>query len=86
MSLPDWDSRYTEEIELLIADISDAFWLPPLHSSERRFFVSRFRGKWYVFLRTAQGSRGAPLSWAALAALLARCIQGLLAQGQEDEG
>ena len=86
MSMADWDSRYTEEIELLIADISDAFWLPPLHPSERRFFVSRFRGKWYIFLRTAQGSRGAPLSWAALAALLARCIQGLLAQGQEDEG
>ena len=86
MSLPDWDSRYTEKIDLRIADISDVFWLPPLHTSERRFVVSRFRGKWYVFLRTAQGSRGAPLSWAALAALLARCIQGLLAQGQEDEG
>ena len=31
MSLPHWESRYTEEIELLIADISDAFWLPLLH-------------------------------------------------------
>ena len=47
--------------------------------------MARFRGHWYVWLRTAQGSRGAPLTWAALAALLARCTQGLLALGQDDE-
>ena len=71
---------------MLIADVSDAFWLPRLHPKERTCFVARFRGKWYVFIRIVQGSRGAHLSWAALAALLARCIQGVFSLGQDDEG
>ena len=64
-------------ISLLIADITDAFWLVPLHPSERRYFIAKHRGRWLIFLRTAQGSRGAPLSWACIAALVSRCIQGL---------
>ena len=74
-----------EDIKFLIADVVDAFWLIPLHPSERRFFVSNYKSKYVVFLRTAQGSRGAPLTWASIAALLARCVQGLFAtaNGQE---
>ena len=59
------------DIELLITDVSDAFRLVPLNSEERRFFVIRYRDTYYVFARTAQGSRGAPLSWATIASLLA---------------
>ena len=69
--LPDW------EIDLLIADIVDAFWNVPLHPTERRFYVARYRQKLLVWLRTAQGSRSAPLIWGQFAALLARLIQDL---------
>ena len=65
------------DVELLIADVSDAFWLVPLKKSERKFFVIRFRGEYLVFVRTAQGSRGAPLSWAAVGSILARVVQSV---------
>ena len=85
MEPTEWHTASDEEVWLLIADISDAFWLIPLHPSERRFFVAGHGEYLSIFLRTAQGSRGAPLTWAALAALLARCVQGLFAVGNEDE-
>ena len=65
------------EQSLLVADIVDAFWLIPLRAEERRFFVARLRGHYYVFLRTAQGSRAAPLTFAAIAAIGARWVQSL---------
>ena len=49
----------------------------PLAHSERKFFVIKYRGVFLVFTRTAQGSRGAPLTWAAVASLLARVSQSL---------
>ena len=64
-------------IDLLVADVSDAFWQIPLHPAERKYFVVMFKEAFLVFLRTAQGSRGAPLTWAALAALVSRCMQSL---------
>ena len=72
-------------VYLLIADVRDAFWLIPLAWEERRFFVAKFRGQYLVFNRTAQGSRAAPLTWAAVAALFARCVQStfLTADGWE---
>ena len=72
-------------IELLVTDVVDAFWLVPLHPRERRYDCIRYNGVYYVFLRTAQGSRGAPLTWAAVAAVLARLLQSLFvtSTGQE---
>ena len=64
-------------IEYLIIDVTDAYWLIPLHVAERKFFVIKFRGKYLIFLRTAQGSKGAPLTWAAVMSLLSRCLQSL---------
>ena len=61
----------------MIADVVDAFWNDPLHPTERRFYVARYRQKLLVWLRTAQGSRSAPLTWGQFAALLARLIQRL---------
>ena len=72
-----WRKRKGGRLEFLIADVSDAFWLVPLRKSERRYFVIKFKGKFLIFLRTAQGSRGAPLSWSVIASLLARVIQSL---------
>ena len=64
-------------VTLFIADIVDAFWLIPLHFSERKYFCARLRNKWYVYTRTAQGSRMAPLTFAAVMALASRWIQSL---------
>ena len=70
-------SQY-ESVTLFIADVADAFWLVPLHMEERRYFVAKFRAKYYVFVRTAQGSRGAPLTFSVIMALAARFVQSML--------
>ena len=68
----------TEElIEFLIADFRDAFFILPNHPSERRFFAISFDNKILVFKKTTQGSRGAPLTWARLAALVTRLTQSV---------
>ena len=58
-----------------------AFWQIPLSSDERRFFCARLsiggKCQYLAFLRTAQGSRGAPLTWARFAALMMRLTQSL---------
>ena len=64
-------------VEMLSRRRQDAFWLLPLAPDERKWFTSRLRGKYYAFLRNAQGSRNAPLGWACVAALLARLTQGM---------
>ena len=58
-------------------DIADAFWLFPLAPEERKWFTRKLRGKYYVFLRNAEGSRNAPLGWERVAALLARLTQSM---------
>ena len=72
------DLRNDELVSLMIIDIIDAFWLIPLRHCERRFFCAKLHNKFYVFLRTAQGSRAAPLSFAAIIALAGRLIQSLV--------
>ena len=64
--------------EFFVLDFTDAFWQLPLEPTERRFFAAKYRGEYFVFLRLAQGSRGAPLAWARLAALVMRLSQGML--------
>ena len=75
------DCRNTDmtdmEAEQFVIDATDAFWELGLHPKERRFFVGKINGKYLVYLRTAQGSRGAPLSWAAVFGLICRCVQSL---------
>eukprot|EP00435_Cladocopium_sp_Y103_P050142 s2443_g15.t1 len=63
-----------DNVTMLVADVTDAFWLIPLHFSERKYFVARLREKYYVFTRTAQGSRGAPLTFAAVLSVAARWV------------
>ena len=72
------DCRGDETVTFLIADIVDAFWLIPLKKCERRFFTARLKGVYYSFERTAQGSRSAPLTFAAIIALASRWIQSIL--------
>ena len=53
----------------------------PLHADEQKYFVAKISIKgvyrYLVFLRTAQGPRGAPLTWARYAALIMRLTQSL---------
>ena len=53
---------------------SDAFWQIPLKHCERRYYCGRLRRghkcRYLVYLCTAQGSRGAPLAWAAMFGLI----------------
>jgi len=66
-----------DEVEVMVLDFSDAFWLLPLAPEERKWFTSRIRGSFFVFLRNAQGSRNAPLGWGRLAALIGRATQSM---------
>ena len=69
---------YTQEdIEQVVADYSDAFWIMPLAFNERRFQVVRWRGLWIVLLRTGQGARGAGLTFCYTSGLTARLCQSL---------
>ena len=60
---------------------TDAFWQMRLHPEERKFFCCRIKHegkqKFISFLSTAQGSRGAPLTWARFAALVMVLTQSL---------
>ena len=73
------DLRQDEEVTMLITDVVDAFWLVPLRKVEQRFFCAKLCGKFYAFLRTAQGSRGAPLTFSTVIGLGGRLVQSLLA-------
>ena len=74
----DFDDDAGETIEWFIADVVDAFWLVPLHPRERKYFVGQVAGRFFVYLRAAQGSRNGPLSWAAVISLAMRLLQGVL--------
>lgn len=66
-----------EALEFMVLDFKEAFWNVPLAKAERRFFVGRHRGKFYVFMRAAQGSRNGPLAWAGVISLVMRLTQGM---------
>lgn len=73
--------REGEGMEWFVVDYTEGFWQIPLHPSERMFFCCKLttdrRPKLLVFLRAVQGSMGAPLSWARLAALIMRLTHAL---------
>ena len=65
------------EINVFVQKSLTPFLKAPNHPKERRYSVGRRRGKLLVYLRTAQGSRGAPFCWGYLFAFVARCTQSL---------
>ena len=74
------DVQPGETVEQMVIDIIDAFWLVPNNPHERKFFVTQVAGKYVLFLRTAQGSRCAGLTWGTIAALVCRCITSLFVE------
>lgn len=67
--------------DLMALDFSDEFWQVSLHKDELRYFCTQLEmqgvRKFIVYFRLAQGSRGAPTSWASLAALIVRLTQSI---------
>ena len=66
-----------EDIEMLVLDAVDAFWQVPLHEAERKYYCGILRSsngsvRYLAYTRTAQGSRGGPLSWAIQFGLICR--------------
>ena len=77
-------ARDAETVRLLVLDAEDAFWQIPLHRSEQRFYCAQLRRKdgssrFLTFVRTAQGARGSPLSWAIIFGLICRLVLGFFA-------
>lgn len=68
-------------VQHIVIDATDAFWEISLHPDERRFFVGKLGDSFLVYLRTAQGSRVAPITWAAVFGLVCRCVQSLFYTG-----
>ena len=61
--------------DFVVLDFTSAFFIIPLAWAERRFFVIRLRGKFFVFKVCAQGAAASPLVWARTAALVSRLTQ-----------
>jgi len=80
IELSETDMSLDPEVLVLmgVIDFSDAFWMIPLRKSEQRYFVTRICGRYFVFLCTAQGSIGAPLTRSRFGALLARVMRGVI--------
>ena len=53
--------------------------------SRTSVFCHLIRGVYYIFPCTAQGSRGAVLTWAAVAAILGRIVQSLFCDGNTQD-
>jgi len=64
-----------DRVEAFVIDVSDAYWSVPAAPEERKYFVCCCRGRYYVILRTAQGSRNAGLTWGRIMAFSARMAQ-----------
>ena len=76
------ECRAAEAVYLMVLDAEDAYWQIPLHPCERRFFCGQLNRNgevtYLAYTRTAQGSRGAPLSWSAIFGLICRCVCSIL--------
>ena len=70
------------ELEWMVLDFSNAFFIMPLHPRERKHFVISHRGTFYVFIVLTQGARGSPLTWGRLAALVTRLTQSMFEHGE----
>ena len=71
-------------IEMLVLDAEDAYWQVPLAAAEQQFYCTALHmpngaTRFLVFVRTAQGSRGAPLSWTAIFGLICRLVYSAVA-------
>ena len=71
------DAEQDEETEWLILDFIEAFWNIPLRHAERKHFVGKAGGRYFVYLRAARGSRNGPLAWASVISVPLRCTQGI---------
>ena len=74
------ESQNCQNIEMLVIDITDAFWILGFRDRERKFIVGKLRGRYFVCESLAQDSRCAPLAWCPFFALIARVTLSLFLQ------
>ena len=72
-----------ESVDIFVQDAEDAYWQVPLNPRERKYYCCLLRmlgGKncYLVYVVTAQGSPGAPLSWSVIFGLIGRCVLAVL--------
>ena len=72
-----------EEAKLFVQDAEYAYWQIPLDPLEQRYYCCMLRMpngtvSYLVYMVTAQGSRGAPLSWSVIFGLIGRCVLSVL--------
>jgi hypothetical protein len=72
------DDELSEPTQFFVADFREAFFIVPNAPTERKLCVVLFSCKYHVFVKTTQGSRGAPLTWARQAALVSRLTQSVV--------
>ena len=51
-----------DEVTMLVADVTDAFWLIPMHEAEQKYFVAKLRGK-YTMCSQGQHKDHVELLW-----------------------
>lgn len=63
------------EIEGMVLDALDVFWIIPFNPGDRKYFVALVDGVYCVYLWIAQGSVGGPFAWAAVFGLITCCAE-----------
>lgn len=71
------DPDNIDSLEVLVLDFIDAFWQVPATPQERRHFVGKMKKRFFIYRRTAQGSRNGPLNWSVMASQATRLAQSL---------
>ena len=72
-----------DDVDLLICDFSDAFYMIPLGADEQCFYVAAYHGKFYVWTRVVQGSVNGPNLFGRLSALVGSFSQACFSVGDE---
>ena len=49
-----------DDLEFLVCDVSDAFYMLPLHFDEQHYYCASYKGRFYIWTRVVQGSLNGP--------------------------
>ena len=75
-------ARADDHLQMMVLGAARAAWSITLRPCECKYYCGRIRtngrARYLCYLRTAQGSRGAPLSWSVVFSLISRCVLSTL--------
>ena len=69
-------------VEWAVLDVTDAFKMVHLHTSEQKSVAFAIGDAWYAYKGLPFGARASPLVWGRVAALLSRSTQALFGPGE----